>query len=180
MAKTRTVTPAMVKTYHVGFPDIEVAAFQRFDPASGVITFHAALTPANMGKLFGHFGWEIPGDKSALDSYDGKLEGGSFTLESKDKLKDAEVNLPYLICSNFVCHRLNLKGRKKKGFRRELRFKVTFDVPDACAKLEGYMMTVGARGSLKLSYIEQPEQQNLVPSDVKATDEQRQTVLGVN
>ena len=178
MTETRTVTPAMVKTYHVAFPDVEIASFQRFDPSSAEVKFHAALTPANIGKLFEHFGWDVPGDKSSLYSYDGKLEGGRFIIESKEKLKSAEAEVPYLICSGFACHRLNLKGRKKKGFRRELRFKITLDAADACAKLEGYMMTVGASGALKLSYVEQPEQTTLVPGDVEATEEQKQAVLG--
>lgn len=174
MAKTRSVKPVEQGAFRLTFPDARIAEFGRVDPASGWVKFQCNLNPKSINVIFGHFGWEAPGDKSKLETFDGKLEGGSFILTSKDKLVDGEVDISYTTCNSFACHRFELEGRKKKGFRRELRFTVTFKQQDACALLESYMMTTdNARGVLQLTYVEQPEQISLV----EATDEQRQATL---
>ena len=173
MAKTRTVKPVEQRAFKATFPDARITEFGRMDPASGWVKFACNLSPQSIKVIFQHFGWEVPGDKSSLEKFDGKLEGGSFILNAKDKLVSGGVDIDYVACNSFACHRFELEGRKKKGFRRELRFTVTFKQQDACALLESYMMTTdNARGVLQLSYVEQPEQ-----ITIEATDEQRQATL---
>src|ERR1041384_134281 len=127
---------------------------ERVDPQSASANFRCNLTPKNLDVLFQHMGWQVPGDSASLEKLDGKLRGGHFILTAKidDELRlklkskngevdmDAEVDLEYSEISDFQCHRFEIEGRKKKGFRRELRFKATFPpkCPDALANLENY------------------------------------------
>lgn len=165
MARTKTVTPLTEnRTHSITFPSAKIAEFGRVDPASGWITFHCAL-PKGFEALFTLLGWDVPGDKTISESLEGKLEDGTLVLTSKDKLIDAEVSIDFKTITAFACKRLELEGRKGKGFRRELRFKATFKHVDGCALLEGYMMRCdNARGSLKVTYLEQPVQTE-IPHD---------------
>ncbi len=111
-----------------------------------------------------------------MEKLDGVLKGGKLILTSKDKLVDAEVDLGFIKLTGFSVNRFELEGRKGKGFRRELRFKVTFESEDGCSRLESYMMACdNARGSLQVQYFQQAEQIEI--ADVQQTDEQRQAIL---
>lgn len=210
MPRTRTVHTPEPDSSQIGkiqFHSVKLAEFGRVDTASGWMKFQCPMSAKSMDVLFPHMGWDIPGDKSSLEKLDGKLKGGHFILTAKaddEKLKvksqDGSVNLEMEIdiefgeITDFQCVRLELEGRKKKGFRRELRFKATFaeKCEDAAANLEAYMMRSGnSRGTLKVTYFVDPEQitmshdesqSSLVPDDVTATGEQAAAVaeLGGN
>ena len=51
--------------------------------------------------------------------------GGSLIHQASDKLIDAQYDIAYISLSDFEMIRLEIEGKKKKGFRRELRFKAT-------------------------------------------------------
>jgi hypothetical protein len=165
MAKSHTVhtpgdTPRM---NHISFPSVKIAEFGRVDPSSGWIKFQSSL-PKGFEKLFDLMGWDVPGDKTMSEKLEGKLEGGHLILTAKDKLIEAEVDIEYVAMTDFSCLRLELEGRKGKGFRRELRFNVKFKQQDACALLESYQFqSDNARGSLKVTYMIEPVQTELVP-----------------
>ncbi len=173
MAKTKTVHTPDSKAHSITFAGAQIAEFGRVDPASGWIKFRCSLG-GGLDALFGRMGWDVPGEKTAMEKLDGKLSGGNFILTAKDKLIEAEVDVAYVTVTDFACHRFEIEGRKKKGFRRELRFSVSFTEDDACAKLENYMMTSdNARGSLKVVYYPEQVQEDLDLS----SDEARQAVL---
>lgn len=153
---------------YITFPSVKIAEFGRVDPSSGWIKFQSSL-PKGFEKLFDLMGWDVPGDKTMSEKLEGKLEGGHLILTAKDKLVEAEVDIEYISITDFSCLRLELEGRKGKGFRRELRFNVKFKQQDACALLEGYQFASdNARGSLKVNYLVEPVQTSLVPDDVEA------------
>ncbi len=170
MGRTKTVhTPPTdeVKMSSITFQGAKIAEFGRVDPLSGWIKFHCSLG-AGLEKLFEIMGWDIPGNKTTLEKLEGKLDGGHFILTAKDKLVDAEVDIEFVAIKGFECHRFELEGRKKKGFRRELRFAVSFKCVDGCANLESYMMrTDNARGTLKVSYLKEAVQEEIPMEDDK-------------
>lgn len=184
MARTKTIHTQAAETNrgasYITFPAAEISDFSRFDPTSGVVKFRCPLNGKELATLFGLMGWQVPGAKSSLEKLDGKLDGGTILFKATaEKLKvkssdgtvdpDAEVDLEYKDISDFQCHRFEIKGKKGKGFRRELRFTMTFaeKASDSCANLESYMNRTGnAPGSLKVTYFVEPVQRNLVPDDV--------------
>jgi len=174
----------------ISFSSTKLAEFGRVAANSGWVKFHCGLRPEALGRLFSDMGWTVPGEKNSLEKLDGKFRSGSFTLtangDSKLAVKSpdgrvnphAECSVDFTECHGFECHRLELEGRKGKGFRRELRFSVKVEDREAAAKLEAYMTSIPdeTRGTLKLRYTVEPEQEELVI----ATAEQRQAVLAAN
>lgn len=179
MAKSRTVTPIQEGgVSHITFPSAFIAAFSRVDPSSGEVKFHCELPLKGTDKLFDRMKWQVPADTTTEQGLEGNLEGGNFILTAKDKLVSAEVDISFKEIKSFKCHRFEIKKHKGKGYRRELRFTITFDAsePTALAKLEAYQFQCdNAIGSLKVNYVVKPEQEELV----HATDEQRQAALGI-
>ena len=157
----------------VTFTSAKLAEIQRVDPASGSLKFHCALGKG-YEKLFERMGWQVPEDKTMRLNLEGKLEGGHFVLTSKDKLVDAEIELGFKAMSGFHVIRMELEGRKGKGFRRELRFDVTFEEVDALARLESYMMTCdNAYGSLGVKYLAEPVQEVIPETQLELYDDRR-------
>lgn len=118
-------------------------------------------------KLFDRMGWQIPeGSTSTLGFKDAKLEGGTFILSSKDKLIDCEIDCKYKTATNFHCERFELKGKKGKGFRRELRFRIIFEDLDGPLQLLGFLGRIpDGNGTLKLHYLEAPAEQMEIRDD---------------
>ncbi len=181
MAK-RTVVPLQESAAmeQINFAGAKMAEFGRVDKAAGWVTFHCSLGPVHSKGFVGLFermGWTIAGDKTSMEKLDGTLLGGKLILASKDKLVAAEVDLDFKKLTGFSLNRLELEGRKGKGFRRELRFKVSFDCEDGCSRLESYMMaTDNASGSLQVSYLPEAVQTEMTEK-VRMSDEQRQAVM---
>lgn len=174
MAK-RTVHTPDHQAKSIGFSGARITEFHRVDTAGGHVKYACALGKG-YEKLFEKMGWAIPGEKAKLEKLDGKFEGGSLIHTASDKLVEAEYDIPYKVLGDFEMVRLEIEGKKKKGFRRELRFKATFEEEEICAKLEAYMFASdNARGPLKVTYY--PEQ---VQEEMELTDEQRQATLEEN
>ena len=162
MAKITAVhRPEPDRLLRIVFNGARIAEVRRVDAEAGSFKFHVNLGK-RMEALCEKMGWQIPGDKTTLEQLEGKLNGGSLVLRCQDKLVDAEVEMAYKNINGFALHRLELEGRKGKGFRRELRFNGRFDDPEGCAKMESYMSrTANARGQLTVTYIKEAEQENL-------------------
>ena len=192
MATTRTVhTPEPVKTFKISFPQAKITEFGRVDPTSGWMRFRCKLTEKNMRTLFEHMEWREPGERTSLEKLDGKLVGGHLVLnpklsadqklaiKSKDGAVDpeSEMEIGYDTMTDFQCLRLELEGRKGKGFRHELRFTVKFHKETTCSEIELYQFrTDNAEGGLTVTYEKEPEQGEI--PYVKADPEVQQRVLG--
>lgn len=170
MARTRTVnTPESTEAQNCTFilPTAKLSELRRVDAMAASCKFHCLLGKG-FEVLFEQQGWQIPGDKTTLQGLQGKLTDGHFILSSRDKLIPAEVELAFKSVTGFQLLRLELDGLKGKGFRRELRFSVTFEEIDGCAKLEAFMMRApGSSGSLKITYLREAVQ--MVLAEPKAT-----------
>lgn len=173
MAKTIHTPEPAAKS--IKFDGARITEIHRVDTAGGHVKYACGLG-RGYEKLFEKMGWTIPGEKTKSEKLEGKFEGGSLIHTASDKLIEAEYDISYKVLSDFEMVRLEIEGKKKKGFRRELRFKATFEEQEACAKLEAYMFASdNARGPLKVTYYpEQPPPQGTLISDeqVQATLEE--------
>jgi hypothetical protein len=184
MAKTRQVRAVDNSAAHtITFGGAKIAEFGRVDPASGWVKFHCSLGNG-LEKLFKGMGWNPPGDKTMSEKLEGKLKGGHLILTANGKIQtqknadgvpqDAEVDIEYIDIKGFECHRFEIEGHKKKGFRRELRFTVTFQCGDGAANLENYMMRYdNARGSLRVSHFPEAIQPEL---DLSSNEARQATI----
>lgn len=173
MAKTKTIhAGANGKAHQIEFPTAEIAEITKFDPSAGRIKWRVSLAKG-MEALFEHMGWALPGETTTVESFATKLKGGNFIFTSKEKLVDREIDIAFVEIKGFTCHRFEITGRKKKGFRRELRFDMTFQAPGTAAEVESYMEQVGAEGTLKVRHLPEESQTEMDLS----SDEQRQAVL---
>lgn len=179
MGRQKTVhTPEPERLNVINFAGAKIAEFGRVDADSGWFKFRV-VGGAGLEALCKKMGWSMPGDKTTLEKFEGKLVGGHLVLNCQDRLVDAGLDIEYGEIKGFELHRLELEGRKKKGFRRELRFSGTFKCIDGAANFESYMMrTANARGVLKVTYLKEEVQENLpiddakqlsIPDDVRAT-----------
>ena len=181
MAK-RTITPVSEpsKMLKVKFGSTKFSEIGRVDAGSGWIKFVCYLGKG-FEKLFDAMDWQVPDDHVTAQSLEGKLEGGSFTMTSKgEKLVDGEVEIDFGTISGFKCLRMELEGRKGKGFRRELRFEATLKSEDGLALMESYMReTDNARGVLTVNYRKEPVQQTLPEDDSQLKlDDERKAATG--
>ena len=165
MEKTRTVEAnGNGAARFLIFPGTKISEFGRVDTSSaGWIKWKCNPGP-NLKAICQAMGWVIPGHKTTMERLEGKLKGGSFILTSKDKLSDAEIDIEFKETKGFELHRLELKGRGRKGegFRHELRFNSSFECEDGAANLESYMMrTDNAKGQLKITYYPEAVQTEL-------------------
>lgn len=150
----------------VRFGSTKFAEIGRVDSGSGWIKFVCYLGKG-FEKLFDAMDWQVPDDHVTAQSLEGKLEGGSFFMTSKgEKLVDGEVEIDFGTITGFKCLRMELEGRKGKGFRRELRFSATLKSDDGLALIESYMLaTDNARGVLTINYRKEPVQQTIPETD---------------
>lgn len=170
----------------ITFPSAKLHEVGKCDAASGWIKFRCPLQKG-YESLFGALGWQVPATTTMLEKIEGTLHDGHLILTSKDKLLDLEIDIKFETIKDFACHRLELEGRKKKGFRCELRFSVKYTCVDGATQCEHYMNTIpGAVGSLKISYPKEAvqetmqlddQQTNLIPEGVHASPEQREAVM---
>lgn len=181
-----TPDPEQVPMNKITLIGATIAEFGRVDATSGWFKFRCS-PGSSLEQICKKMGWPMPGEKSSLERLDGEFKGGHLTLTCSGKLiKDVDVDIEYLKIKGFELHRLELVGRKGKGFRRELRFSGTFECEDGAANIESYMMRSGnAAGTLRITYLKEQVQTDLpladdkqvsIPDDVMATDEQREAV----
>lgn len=166
MAKSKTIhTPEPERLNSINFGGAKIAEFGRVDAEYGWFKFRVG-GGNGLEALCKKMGWSMPGDKTTLERFEGKLIGGHLVFACQDKLIDAEVDIEYGEIKGFELHRLELEVRKKKGFRRELRFSGTFKCADGAANFESYMTrTANAKGQLKVTYLKEEVQTEMALSD---------------
>lgn len=77
-------------------------------------------------------------------------------IPSESALKKHGIELEISRVTKFETVRLDLEGKKDKGHRTELRFKIHFTDKNGARKLEQYMLTIGeGKASLTVSYTKQ-------------------------
>ncbi len=88
---------------------------------------------------------------------------------SKSELKKHSFEIAGATIKDFETVRREIEGKKDKGHRTELRFKVKFSDPNGMKKLEQWWNSVGEeKGSLTVSYVRQ-EALPLDPAAIDAT-----------
>ena len=150
----------------IEFPTVNLLSFSRHK-AGGDANFSSTFPKVIGDKL----GWSgIPQGVTSA-KLEGQLAATHVSLKPKDgELKKWKIEFDATNVSGFQVFRLELEGHKGKGFRIELRFKVSFADKKACAELEKYMTSVGeAKSTLTVSYVQQSE----LPMEDLAGDERR-------
>lgn len=164
--------------FKLTIPRATISDYWGVGPLNASVVFHARPSPPDLKAIFEHMGWSAPAKKDQMKKLDGQLIGGTFILSAKlsdeDKLKlkskdgfvdtEAEIDLGFKTVGDFQVKRMEVEGKRGKGFRWELRFKITSDHRGFAAQIENYMaLTDNAQGALIISYMEnkQPEQQKL-------------------
>jgi hypothetical protein len=154
----------------ITFTSVILKAFGRTHKG-GTATFSSSLNNTVCASM----GWGIgEGQTSA------KLEGSLYALSmvlkpAEQALAKHKVDLDIQSVGNFEAVRYEVEGKKGKGFRHEIHFKITFGDQEGCKKLERYILTIGeGKATLAVSYIKQHEgddgeQQRLI-SESQARD----------
>lgn len=136
------------------FTSVVLKQFSR-SPKGGVATFSSSLN----NKVCSAMGWGIgAGNTSA--KLEGELHASTLILKPNEaglvKHKLEMENIQSVAAFESV--RFEVEGKKGKGFRHEIHFKVKFGGKDACRDLERYMLTIGeGKASLTISYVKQQE-----------------------
>ena len=104
-------------------------------------------------------GWVDMPDCLSGANLDGDLAASSMELKPSDKeLARHVIELDITRVYKFEAVRQELEGKRGKGHRIEVRFKVAFTAPGVCEMLESYMLTIGSgKGSLTVSYQKQQD-----------------------
>jgi hypothetical protein len=167
MAKTETIhTPDEPKLLKISFGGCRINSVTLSDAATGSFSFHCKVGNGKpLETLCRRMKWQVPEEHTPEIKLDGKLEGGTLTLLCETTLgKNVEIKLPYKVMKDFRIVRLELLAKKKKGFRRELRFSGTFDDAEGAATFESYMnRTNNADGHLTITYLKDPDTQSELP-----------------
>lgn len=111
-------------------------------------------------------GWEEIPEFLSGASLDGDLAANALELVPKDKeLKKHAVTLDVTRVTKFEAVRREIEGKRDKGHRTEIHFKVYFVAAGACQELERYMLTIGeGKGSLTVSYAKQEMLDGMAPT----------------
>ena len=142
------------------FTSVELDKFTRSTDGL-VANFRASLTAPVMAKM----GWtEIPECLTGA-SLDGEVTAISLELVPADKpMEKHAMSLDLAKINSFATVRLELEGKKGKGFRTELRFKVHSQDAQGARKLEIYMLVAG-KSKMIISYEKQAQQDVLPGAD---------------
>lgn len=152
------------------FPTVQLLGYSR-KSTGGVAQFSSSIT-AQIEKAMQ---WNDIPECATGASLEGELASSLVMLTPKDKeLEKHSVDLDCTKVCSFELVRLELEGKKGKGYRQELRFKVHFNDVKGGRKLEEYLLTCG-KGQLVVSYTKQPVQETIPGTE----DEDKQEKLSV-
>ena len=120
----------------------------------GVANFASSLN----NRVSAVMGWGIGSGNTSV-SLEGELHASSMILTPKEAgLAKHKLEMDIQSVTGFEAVRFEAEGKKGKGFRYEIHFKVKFASKDACRDLERYMLTMGeGKGTLQVSYVKQTE-----------------------
>lgn len=148
----------------------ELNSFSRSRKSGGTSNFTAPLTAPVM-KALGLSG-DIPDWGTSMDAGDIDLHATKMLMQSSEgSLANYQVEVSVSRVNGFEIVRLETKGKRGKGYRLELNFKVTFADPQGCKFLEEYMLHAGSC-TLTVEYNRAAVQAALVPDGVQAPDQQ--------
>jgi hypothetical protein len=138
------------------FSSVELDKFSR--NSKGV---HADFSSALNSSVMQAMGWtDIPECLTGAD-LEGEIACISMELIPTDTLlKKHAIELDLASLHTFQTVRRELEGKKGKGYRTELRFKVTCQDQQGARKLEAYMLTAG-KSTIKVSYEKQAKQEEM-------------------
>jgi hypothetical protein len=138
----------------VRFTGVILQSFTRKPASGGTATFRSNYPTEATCKAMG-WGGMASGQTSA--KLEGRLAATHAHLQPKDgELGKWEVEFDATAVDGFEGVRFEIEGKRGKGHRLELNFKVHFADKTACAALESYMVTMGeGKGTLTVSYVQQ-------------------------
>jgi hypothetical protein len=103
--------------------------------------------------------------KSAKPEGELQAESVELTPEQKEMAKHSLVFSVARI-DDFEIVRRELDSARGKGHQLKLRYKIHFQEPDGCARLELYQQTIGeGKGTMKVSYQRVAKQEDLTLSE---------------
>lgn len=149
----------------LSFTSVVLKKFSR-SHKGGVADFASSLN----NRVCSVMGWTIGAGNTGVD-LEGELHASSMILTPKESgLAKHKLELDIQSVSGFEAVRFEAEGKKGKGFRYEIHFKIKFASKDACRDLERYMLTMGeGKGTLQVSYVKQTE--------MELTDEKQERLI---
>src|SRR6266567_5442705 len=123
-------------------------------PKGGVAMFSSSLND----KICKAMGWGIGAGQTSAH-LEGELHASSMSLKPAEQaLAKHKLEMDIQSVKDFEAIRYELEGKKGKGFRHEIHFKIHFGGKDACRDFERYMLTIGeGKATLQVSYVKQQE-----------------------
>ena len=118
--------------------------------------------------------WEDLTATCTSGDMEGTITAGTLemTPKQKDLFSTAELRCEFQTLGPFEIVRLEIEGKKGKGFRREFRFNGTFDYPEGAATFESYMnRTANTEGTLTITYLKEN-----VQTAIELTEAQQATL----
>lgn len=163
----------MAEQLRVSFTGVGLKSFSRSASSGGSASFSANLTAAVIKKM----GWgEMRGYEKST-ALEGDLAAQKMILGAADTLaKGYEIHVDIQGVGGFEGVRRELEGKKGKGFKHELHFKVKFADNTGCALLEQHMLKIPeGKSSLTVLYTPKAVQGEL--KEDLSNDDARQAVL---
>lgn len=133
----------------------------------------ANLTAAVMKSM----GWTELRDHEKSAKLEGSLAARTVTLNGAGTLSSFEVSIEAQSVGDFEGIRRELEGKKKKGFRHELHFKLKSADKTAARDLEKFIQSIPeGKGTMIVMHNPTPPKQD----ELTLTEEQRQATLKEN
>jgi hypothetical protein len=138
----------------IKFTGVILKSFSRKPASGGVAAFRSNYPTEGTCKAMG-WGGMASGQTSA--NLEGRLAATHADLQPKDsELGKWQIEFDATAVDSFEGVRFEVEGKRGKGHRLEMNFKVHFADKTACAALEAYMTTMGeGKGTLTVSYVKQ-------------------------
>ena len=117
--------------------------------------------------------WSDMPDCVSGSSLEGELDQAICTLTAKDvELSKMGFELDRAKVHAFNVVKREIEGKRDKGTRLELRFRLLTLDDNACQKLEAWFTSAeGAKGKLEVSYTPQAKQEHLPGTDAADSDQ---------
>lgn len=161
--------PKQLKTKFTG---LTLKSFTR-KPESIEATFSANLSAAVIESM----GWAELQDHEKSVDLTGALAAQTITLNGQGTLSTFEVSIDAQSVSGFVGVRHEMEGKKGKGYRHELHFKVKSADRTGSRDLEKYILSIPeGKGTMIVMHSPTPPKQGELDG-VSQTEEQRQSTL---
>lgn len=171
MAKNEEEKPKKIKTKFTG---ITLKSFTR--KAEGLdASFSSNLTAT----LIDSMGWGALRDHEKSVQLEGALAAQTVTLNGSGTLSTFEVSIDAQSVTDFQGVRREVEGKKQKGFRHELHFKLKSADSTGARDLEKYIQSIPeGKGTMIVMHSPTPPKQEGLA--LEQTEEQRQATLAAS